>query len=180
VRTVPRRRFFPTGTERTELAHCWGHNLVAPLFQQGRSKPAPLRVIPMVSDCLSGEERQPSPRLWLAGKELKEKFPAIHVPFCGGTEFGFRPMQRAARCFARIRSLGVRSVSVVKSSAIQADSMMRLAYWVVSPVRIKPMAAGTRFLKSTCGSKTSGMSANRAAKARWRVLSLCCLNSAAA
>lgn len=31
----------------------------------------------------------------------------------------------------------------------QADSKTMLAYWVVSPVRIRPIARGTRFLKST-------------------------------
>jgi Protein of unknown function (DUF1254) len=39
-----------------------------------------------------------------------------------------------------------------KATRRQPDSKIRFAYCVVSPVRINPIACGTRFLKITCGS----------------------------
>ena len=34
----------------------------------------------------------------------------------------------------------------------QPETRIIFAYWTVSPVRIRPMAPGTRFLNRTCGS----------------------------
>jgi hypothetical protein len=38
------------------------------------------------------KKHQPSPRVWPAGKELKENFHVIYVLFCGETAFGFISM----------------------------------------------------------------------------------------
>src|SRR5208283_504321 len=52
-----------------------------------------------------------------------------------------------------------------------ADSRIMFAYCTVSPVRIKPMAKGTRSLNCVCGSKVTGISPKHCSKL-WSVCTL--------
>jgi hypothetical protein len=60
-----------------------------------------------------------------------------------------------------VRSLGVVAkkflVRIDAAVLDHADSRMILAYSIVSPVRINPMADGIRFLRSRCGSNVNGI-----------------------
>ena len=70
-------------------------------------------------------------------------------------------------------------ISITHRPAGQPEIKIVLAYCTVSPVRIRPMAWGTRFLNSTCGSYAVGMPFNAAANF-WRVAGVLCFKNSPA